>query len=468
MKQQIIYILLFALALGACRKSEGPLDVDLSKYNADNYTPDPVIDKWLTDSLNLPYNIQTVYRFERNLTDAVRNISPIEKDRVLPIMQAVRNVFLKPYEKVAGATFIKQLTPKQFVLYGSPSYNDNGSIILGTADGGRRVVLYELNSMNFANGEDVRRKMRTIHHEFTHIINQNVAIPPAFEQSSKADYTADWTGSANTAALAKELGFVSRYARSSYTEDFAEMVAHLLVEGQVWFNNYVNTTASAAGQADLRAKEKDVRDYFKTFFNVDFNTLQAEVQKVLKESYGVVDPADVSQTLPNWLLNNRVNTITYDPTAAHYTTYGSSAAFTTVYNNYKNAMSTLNARNLNYIQFIFSDATTMVFRANYTNPASGSSFNADYNFKFATNGATGLTTFTKQIPEPSTTGTYGNGASIASSFEQVILPYLTNRQFIADWLPTTLPATNPLYRTFGGFYVNGTPANYFYGPIVLK
>ena len=210
MKNYILYILLFTVILGACKKSDGPLDVDLTKYNADNYIPDPVIDKWLTDSLNIPFNIQTVYRFERNLTDVSRNISPVELDRVLPTMRAVRNIFLKPYEKVAGITFIKKLTPKQFVLYGSPSYNDNGSIVLGTADGGRRVVLYELNGINLNSGESVRRVMRTIHHEFTHIINQNVAIPPSFETISKADYTTDWTGSANTAELAKELGFISR------------------------------------------------------------------------------------------------------------------------------------------------------------------------------------------------------------------------------------------------------------------
>ncbi len=71
------------------------------------------------------------------------------------------------------------------MLYGSPAYNSNGSITLGTADGGRRVVLYELNDLNFSDPAQVSRKMRTIHHEFTHILNQTISIPPDFEAVTK-------------------------------------------------------------------------------------------------------------------------------------------------------------------------------------------------------------------------------------------------------------------------------------------
>ncbi|WP_300600745.1 substrate import-associated zinc metallohydrolase lipoprotein [Niabella sp.] len=462
MKNNLIIITALLLLFVSCRRSDANLDVDLSTYNPDSYVPDPVIDKWLSDSINNPYNIQTVYRFERNLTDVSKDISPITLNRVIPTMQAVLRIFLKPYEKIAGPAFIKKLTPKQYVLYGSPSYNADGSIILGTADGGRRVVLYELNSIDFSNGEQVRRKIRTIHHEFTHILNQNILIPPEFEQVTKADYDADWTNKANTDSLAQALGFVSRYARSNYKEDFAEMTAHLLVQGPVWFNNYVNT-ANADAKAKLLAKEKLVRDYFRSFYSIEFGALQAEVQKVLKETYNVQDPEDVTRTLPQWLLNNKVSTITYDPAAGHYTTYGSSASFTTVYNNYKNAITAL-SRTLDSIQFLFPASGKMIFRAYYR---SGSTkYAADYDFNYTVNAVSGLVVFTKSLPE-GTGGNYTN-TSVQPPFEQYMLPYLTARQFIAAWLPATLPPTSPDYRTFGGFYVNGTPSNYFYGPMVLK
>ena len=468
MKNHFLYFLLTLMTISSCRKSDGPLDVDLSKYNADTYAADPVIDKWLTDSLNMPYNIQTVYRFERNLTSVERNISPIELERVLPTMRAVRNIFLKPYEKVAGAAFIKKLTPKQFVLYGSPSYNDNGSITLGTADGGRRVVLYELNNINLTNGEAVRRVMRTIHHEFTHIITQNIDIPPSFEQISKADYTTDWTGSANTPALAKELGFISQYSRSSFEEDFAEMIAHLLVEGQPWFNNYINTT-NAKARAALLAKEKDVIDYFQTFFNINFKDLQAEVQKSLKEIYSVQDPADVTKTnLALMMATNRVSHITFDPTDSTYLKYGNSQKFINEYFNYTDALAE-GGWNVQRIRFIFKNDSIMTFRVELKQGTGTTVYAGDYDLKFTMNSLTGLTQFTKFFPEGTgTTYNIGRLASLKSAFDLVMLPYLTTNRFVAAWLPNTIPSNSPLYRQFAGFYVDGDASNYFYGPIVLK
>jgi len=127
-------ICVFALgSLLSCSKDNDNLTVDLTKYNPD-ITAQNDVDKWLTSNLVNPYNIETVYRFERNFTDVNRDISPVALGQVEPMMNAVLKTYLQPYEKIGGKTFIKKYTPKQFVLYGSPSYNTNGSITLGTAD----------------------------------------------------------------------------------------------------------------------------------------------------------------------------------------------------------------------------------------------------------------------------------------------------------------------------------------------
>ncbi|MBO9634505.1 MAG: hypothetical protein J7578_15425, partial [Chitinophagaceae bacterium] len=266
----------------SCRKSD-TLDVDMSRYEL-TVKEKTELDDWISANLTDPYNIELVYRFDRNLTDVGKDISPIKFEKIKPTAEAIINIFLKTYEKVGGSDFIRKYTPKQFVLYGSPSYNSNGSITLGTADGGRRVVLYELNDLNFTDPAQVSRKMRTIHHEFTHILNQMIAIPPEFRTVTNADYNEDWTNAANTAELAQSLGFISRYARSQYTEDFAEVVAHLLVEGQMWYDTYAKA-AGATAQAKLKKKEALVVDYFKQYFDIDFRVLQYEVAKVLREVY---------------------------------------------------------------------------------------------------------------------------------------------------------------------------------------
>lgn len=117
----------------SCSKDE-TLNVDLARYNIDSPVKSE-LDNWIKQVLTDPYNIELVYRYDRNETDPARNISPIELDRVKPTAEAILATYLKVYEKVAGSTFIKTYTPKQFVLYGSPSYNTNGSITLGTAEG---------------------------------------------------------------------------------------------------------------------------------------------------------------------------------------------------------------------------------------------------------------------------------------------------------------------------------------------
>src|SRR5690606_20061006 len=71
-----------------------------------------------------------------------------------------------------------------------------------------------------------------------------------------------------------------QYARSAPGEDFAEMVANMLMMGRVKFNGIVNSIG-VDGQTKIRKKEQAVIDYYKTAFNIDFYALQTEVQDAL-------------------------------------------------------------------------------------------------------------------------------------------------------------------------------------------
>ncbi len=83
----------------------------------------------------------------------------------------------------------------------------------------------------------------------------------------------------------KNEGFISQYAISQAREDWAEMVSLMLVEGQAWFDQYVNSinytgttangTTAAVAQARLRQKESVVVSYFKESWNIDFRNLQS-------------------------------------------------------------------------------------------------------------------------------------------------------------------------------------------------
>lgn len=437
----------------SCRKSE-KLDVDMSQYIVDRPTENE-LDKWIMSNLTDPYNIEFMYRFERNLMDVAKDVAPVKLEKVKPTAEAIINIFLKTYEKVGGTAFIKTYTPKQFVLYGSPAYNSNGSITLGTADGGRKVVLYELNDLDFNDPAQVSRKMRTIHHEFTHILNQMIAIQPEFQLVTKADYYADWTNSANTEVVAKELGFVSRYARSSYTEDFAEMVSHLLIEGQLWFDTYAKD-AGATGQTRLKKKEALVVDYFRQYFNINFRQLQYEVGKVLRDIYND-KTRGFTYAMQNGLLANPLVINFIDGT--HYAEFGESAKFKAVWDACKTALAPSGFTPISF-NVVWLSKTQVQMQMNFKLNSNNAGYSAWYDFNFAIN-SSGDITFT-YVENPSSQAQYANGRipQIFAGYSPFI-DYLNTNTFTGDWMPVTEGAN--YYLKFGGFYVKSEPDNYFYG-----
>ena len=264
----------------ACNK-EDKLNYTLQNY--DTFVPG-AIDEWITKNLTDPYNIEVVYRYQRNMHDINKNISPADESKVIPQMDIVKKGFLEVYNKIGGATFIKTYTPKQFALFGSGDYDPDGSVKGGTADGGRRITLYGLNGLNENNPNSVVGNLQVIHHEFTHILNQTRFIPVDFEKVCVGDYYSNWTAQENTPAAARALGFITPYARKNIGEDFAETLSHLIVGGQLYYDQFAYQSDSIP-YVKLKQKETIVRDYMIKYFNIDVTQLQMEFQRVMEEQY---------------------------------------------------------------------------------------------------------------------------------------------------------------------------------------
>jgi hypothetical protein len=297
-----------------------------------------------------------------------------------------------------------------------------------------------------------------IHHEFTHILNQRYLMPADFPLITASSYKATWTST--PLDTAHKYGYVSSYASQNPTEDFAEMTSTLLVKGQPWFDNWVKTSTSAAGQAALRAKESSVVNYFGSSLNMDFRALQKKVQLYIKDVL-----KDPTVTFPYWFNQNLYKTMTINLEDQLYATYGSSAAFAAAYNQFKDvilAYSSTAKFHLDYLQFQFANATSLNVRAAFTPAGTTTQYFADYTFSMAVNTTTGATTFTK-IAQAGTTGTYANAALFEPGFTNSIQQYLTSNTFVADWLPANTPAS--LFTKTGGFYKTGLPSNYFYGSL---
>jgi substrate import-associated zinc metallohydrolase lipoprotein len=295
MKPVKILLLCLSLAfLAACSKDDDLGNIeDIPGLGGDTWAKSP-LDQWLYDTLTKPYNIAVKYKWDQFEFELGKTLVPPKEEKVIPVMSAIKQVWINTYIAEAGEIFFKQYSPKFFILSGSASWNANGTITLGTAEGGRKVVLYLLNEFRTKNmpgyeprdSATVKQMFHVIEHEFGHILHQNVMYPQEYRRITAGLYTGNWNNISDYEA--RRDGFVTAYAMSGYDDDFVEMISIMLTEGRGGFDVIVNSipagasingTSQADAQARLRKKEAMVVDYFKTVWKIDFYSLQSRTRK---------------------------------------------------------------------------------------------------------------------------------------------------------------------------------------------
>lgn len=238
------------------------------------------VDNWIYENLTKPYNIDVKYKWEQSELDKNKTLVPINEDLVVPVMKMIKKIWIDTYVELAGPSFIRQLAPKRFVLVGSPSYNSSGTYTAGEAEGGRKITIYRLNWYDNTDKDMIQNIMKTVHHEFAHIMHQTIMYPTDFKSITPEGYTTSWNNTSDEEAI--KLGFVSTYARSTSNEDFVEMIARIAVYGPEWYEERV--AQAAAMYADpaqnvgmtynpvevLRTKESYVENYLKDIWGINF------------------------------------------------------------------------------------------------------------------------------------------------------------------------------------------------------
>ncbi len=455
---KILFVVFFAAFITSCNK-EKFTPVNMDELNPDIPLSNSALDQWLKTNFLDVYNSAVIYRYNRYYHEADRNVTPPEEDKVQPMMQTVLSGFVNPYKDVAGINFMKVYIPKEWVLYGSTSYDAGGQGYAGTAAGGVRVNLFGVNAFSNTPGF-IKGRINTIHHEFVHIVNQRFPIPSDFAQITKAYYNGNWQNT--NADSAHKWGYVSAYASQNPTEDYAETACNLLVNGQHWFENRVKTCPAVTGQTALRLKEQNVVNYFTNLVGVDFRALQKRMFLYMKDT--IKDP---SYNFPQYINNNLYKSITVNLTDNMYSTYGISPAFATAYNNFKQDVFNYNPSQgyrVDNLQFRFVTNTSLVVRATFTATVGSSintTYSGDYSFNVAVNSTTGETTFTKI--DQATGTTFSNGNLFLASFNSNITSFLTASTFVTDWLPAPKDLAPNLVSRTAGFTSTANPANSFYG-----
>lgn len=486
MKKNLISlsIALAAIMLNGCSKKEN-LTANIVGLGGDTWAKGP-IDDWISTNYTTPYNIEVKYKWDRSeLGEINKNVVPVLEQLVVPVMDAIKKTWIDPYVAVKGADFIKKYAQKQFYLAGSPSYNSNGTITLGTAEAGRKIVLLDLNTFDPDDKAAVKQILHTMHHEFAHILHQNVAFSTDYQRITPGDYTATWFNifrgaySANP-TLDKILyeadfwgkGFITPYSRSNKDDDFVEMIATLLEGGQANFDNIINNLFLYDGiyikrngkgvyeqntdaRNKLLRKKTIVTAYLKDNWGIDLTDLQAKTQVAIEANSPLADF--------NSLLGpgKAYTTITINPQKLT----GLSAKFLTAYNTANASMQTGNTTTLKsyYIDNIslrFTTAGKVTLRVNFMDPTAvlGAGFNAD--FDYAVNNVNGTFTMAYITPQP-TTVTYAN-ARVVETYLTALLAYFNNEQFTTRWVDDIVPQSKSI---FGGLVKTTDPGSYLFGTL---
>ena len=268
MKDKIqILLLLLALTWVSCSEEELSSESVIT-IDQEDYTP---FDYWLERNYVAPYNIQFKYRYEDNESDMNYYTIPARYEAAVKLAHIVKYMCLESYDEVGGIAFTRAYFPKLIFTIGEWEYENNGTYILGTAEGGKKILLSGANYIDqyVKDADELNRYyLKTIHHEFTHIMNQTVNYSADFQLITGSGYVADkWSEPPyNTDFLTR--GFITAYAQHSPDEDFAEMLSTFVCNSpERWA--YWMGLAGTEGERLIMTKFDLVNRYMNDSFGID-------------------------------------------------------------------------------------------------------------------------------------------------------------------------------------------------------
>lgn len=278
------YIVLTAMTISmlflSCEE-EGP-DRSRSIFNTSSEVKSE-FDNWLNINYVETYNIDYKYRLEDTESDFSKNLAPADLQQSMRLAKIIKHVWLEAYVEVAGIDFMRKHAPAILHIVGSAAWNGDGTITLGTAEGGLKITLYMTNWLDPKDIAEMNKWFfKTMHHEFTHILQQDINYPQEYNLISAEDYRpSGWHNRHNLEDYAS-LGFITDYAGSMPVEDITEITCcYVTFTDEEW--NAVFEAAGEEGRAKLDQKVGIMKRYMLEVWNIDMDKLKEVVRRRMDE-----------------------------------------------------------------------------------------------------------------------------------------------------------------------------------------
>lgn len=215
-------------------------------------------DKWIYENFMLPYNTAITYRMYFPASNLEYQLTPADYDKSVLLAQLIKYLFYDVYVSQQGPEFMKQYGPREFHFIGSVAYSaTTGTETLGYASGGIKITLLNCNMLNTSRtwepgeiNELNHYIFHTMHHEFSHILQQTKITPSAFRLVTPTTYNAQgWQERDSITAHSK--GYVTNYASSASTEDFVEVLSSIITDDDgMWMHRIINASVNGIAEGN--------------------------------------------------------------------------------------------------------------------------------------------------------------------------------------------------------------------------
>ncbi|MBQ9556435.1 MAG: hypothetical protein IJV05_09440 [Muribaculaceae bacterium] len=297
----LLLVAVAAMSLSSCSGDKlGPTifpDVD-ETLDPNSYSYK--LDKFLKENYLDKYNLTFLYKMPDISTNMNYNLVPAEYNNSVDLAVLCKHLWFDVYDKVAGEDFLKTYGPRIILLIGSPAINPtSGSETVGLAEGGIKISLFKVNSMNISNFQQMNDLyFHTMHHEFAHILHQTKTYPSEFNTISVGRYDPNnWQYRGDEVT---SLGFVTGYASSEYREDFAETIACFIVYTDAQWDRMLELASRGWATS---ASDDDLDAVYYSYYYYPEN--DAEQDLVYLEERYVVTETDEDGTVHKYYRNNR-------------------------------------------------------------------------------------------------------------------------------------------------------------------
>lgn len=265
-----------AFVLASCSKDnldpKSIFDTEAPERNA--------FDTWLLLNYVEPYNIQFNYKYVDRESDNSYNLIPAEYGKAVAMAKLTKYLWIDSYVELLGEPFMKEYCPRMIQLIGSKAFNSQGSVVLGTAEGGLKITLYNVNELNPSSlSIDFLNEwfFKTMHHEFAHILHQTRNYSTDFNLISTDYQGPSWLNLASDLE-ANKMGYVTRYASYAPDEDFVELISNYVTHKKGYWEGIIEN-AGEEGSDKLSRKFDIVRTYLRDSWGIDIDRLRDIVQR---------------------------------------------------------------------------------------------------------------------------------------------------------------------------------------------